>query len=124
MKGPIRVKRNLRKTARTIETHAGMFAILDRVWLAGLGAVAKAQSQGPGFLKELVEEGERVQARTRNAADAAAHGLLAAVQARLHEAIGQLPPVRVLKELEAVNKRLDAIEAKIDRRALSRRARN
>jgi poly(hydroxyalkanoate) granule-associated protein len=39
------------------------------IWLAGLGAFAKAQAEGGKFFEQLVKEGEVVQQRARKAAD-------------------------------------------------------
>jgi poly(hydroxyalkanoate) granule-associated protein len=47
-----------------------------QIWLAGLGALARAQSDGPKVFQSLVEEGERVQSRSRDAAkDALEHAM-------------------------------------------------
>ncbi len=39
------------------------------IWLAGLGAFAKAQEEGTKVFEALVKEGETIQARTREAAE-------------------------------------------------------
>ena len=41
----------------------------QQIWLAGLGAYAKAQEEGGKVFDALVREGESLQARTRQAAD-------------------------------------------------------
>ncbi len=41
----------------------------NQIWLAGLGAFAKAQQEGLKVFDTLVAEGEKVQERTRTAAD-------------------------------------------------------
>jgi poly(hydroxyalkanoate) granule-associated protein len=41
----------------------------NQIWLAGLGAFAKAQQEGAKMFEALVEEGEKVQERTKTAAD-------------------------------------------------------
>jgi poly(hydroxyalkanoate) granule-associated protein len=41
----------------------------NQIWLAGLGAFSKAQQEGAKVFDALVAEGERVQERTRTAAD-------------------------------------------------------
>jgi poly(hydroxyalkanoate) granule-associated protein len=41
-----------------------------QIWLAGLGAFAKAQAEGTKLFESLVKEGEAVQARTGKAASA------------------------------------------------------
>ncbi|MCK6405554.1 MAG: phasin family protein [Rhodocyclaceae bacterium] len=40
-----------------------------QIWLAGLGAFAKAQEEGNKVFDALVKEGESIQARTRKVAD-------------------------------------------------------
>ena len=44
---------------------------MNQIWLAGLGAVAKAQRGAPQLLQELIAEGTRVHAKTRGAAEKA-----------------------------------------------------
>ena len=41
----------------------------NQIWLAGLGAFAKAQQEGVKMFETLVEEGEKVQEKTKTAAD-------------------------------------------------------
>ena len=41
----------------------------NQIWLAGLGAFAKAQEEGVKMFEALVAEGEKVQERTKAAAD-------------------------------------------------------
>ena len=41
----------------------------NQIWLAGLGAFAKAQQEGADMFEALVAEGEKVQERTKTAAD-------------------------------------------------------
>ena len=41
----------------------------NQIWLAGLGAFAKAQQEGVKVFETLVEEGEKVQERTKTVAD-------------------------------------------------------
>ncbi|HEX6613157.1 MAG TPA: phasin family protein [Rhodanobacteraceae bacterium] len=44
----------------------GMMESAQQVWLAGLGALSKAQQEGGRFFETLVEEGAQVQEKTRN----------------------------------------------------------
>jgi hypothetical protein len=106
------------KTSRVEQTHNRVLQSLNDVWLAGLGAVSRSQAAGPKLLNELAQEGARIQARTRHAAGTAVRD----VQTRLHHALSQLPPVLMLKEIKALSKRIDAIDAKIDHLASARRA--
>jgi len=41
----------------------------NQIWLAGLGAFSKAQQEGTKMFETLVEEGEKVQERTKVAVD-------------------------------------------------------
>ena len=41
----------------------------QQIWLAGLGAFAKAQEEGNKVFDALVKEGETIQKKTRKAAD-------------------------------------------------------
>jgi poly(hydroxyalkanoate) granule-associated protein len=41
----------------------------SQIWLAGLGAFSKAQQEGAKVFEALVEEGEKVQERTKTEAD-------------------------------------------------------
>ena len=41
----------------------------NQIWLAGLGAFAKAQEEGVKMFEALVAEGEKIQERTKAAAD-------------------------------------------------------
>jgi poly(hydroxyalkanoate) granule-associated protein len=41
----------------------------NQIWLAGLGAFSKAQQEGLKMFETLVEEGEKVQEKTKTAAD-------------------------------------------------------
>lgn len=41
----------------------------NQIWLAGLGAFAKAQQEGQKMFETLVAEGEKVQERTKASAD-------------------------------------------------------
>lgn len=40
-----------------------------QIWLAGLGAVTKAESEGSRFFESLVQEGENVEARSKKTAE-------------------------------------------------------
>jgi len=92
------------------------------VWLAGLGAVVKAQTEGPKLLNELINEGARVQAHKRNAAEQLVRSTLNDVQALVRRVVNELPPVRVLQEVRALRKQVDAMNASIENLTRVRRA--
>jgi poly(hydroxyalkanoate) granule-associated protein len=142
------------KKARSAKTVTGGAAVaqerlldmLHQVWLAGLGAVSKAQHGAPKMLEELVEEGARVHASTRDAAEKALRGAFGDVQSalnarvsqvrgeasdafenlekvfrtRVHRALTQLG-VPSADEVSALSKRVDALNASINTLARARK---
>jgi poly(hydroxyalkanoate) granule-associated protein len=69
---------------------ARMLDTLHRIWLAGLGAAAKAQRGAPQLMEDLVEEGARVHSQTRGAAEKAVRELLGNTKATLDARVGQV----------------------------------
>lgn len=127
-----------RKTGNSAQ--ARMLGALHQVWLAGLGAVSKAQHGAPKLLEELIAEGARFQSDTRGAAEEAFRGVLGGVQSRVSAGVGQIRgqasdaldslekifQVRVHRalaqlgvpsasEVEALSKRVDTLNKSIDR---------
>lgn len=49
----------------------------QQIWLAGLGAFAKAQQEGNKVFEALVREGETIQAKTRKVAEDKVHEMAA-----------------------------------------------
>lgn len=93
----------------------------QQIWLAGLGAFAKAQAEGGKVFDALVKEGERLQSRTREAADdriAAVAGKAAGTWDRLESvfeervarALGSLG-VPTKKDVERLTKRVAELSA-------------
>ena len=73
-----------------------------QIWLAGLGAFAKAQKEGGKFFDTLVKEGEAVQKQAKKSADDA----LAEVKASASKSWDQLEHVfedRVARALHMLN---------------------
>lgn len=123
-------------------TQARLLDMLHQVWLAGLGAVSRAQRGAPKLFDELKAEGAHVYADTRDNAEKALRGALGDVQAtldarvkqvrgqasdafenlekifqtRVHRALNQLG-VPSAEEVEALSKRIDALNSNIDRLA-------
>jgi poly(hydroxyalkanoate) granule-associated protein len=119
-------------------TQERMLDALHQVWLAGLGAVSKAQKGAPKLLDQLIAEGGRVHTRTRNSAQKAIRGMLEDVQTsistrvgsvreqtldtfdnlekifqtRVHRALHQLG-VPSAEAVAALSKRVDALNANI-----------
>jgi poly(hydroxyalkanoate) granule-associated protein len=58
---------NSRRSAEQAKAFArGVMDSAQQIWLAGLGALSKAQQEGGKFFETLVEEGAQVQEKTRN----------------------------------------------------------
>lgn len=103
-------------------TEGRLLGSLHQVWLAGLGAVAKAQTEGPKVRNELIKEGALVQGRNRTAAKKAVRSTIGDVRAFVRRIVNELPPVRVLEEIRALRKQVDAMNANIEKLAHIRRA--
>ena len=119
---------------------------VHQIWLAGLGAVSKARNGAPQLLDDLVNEGARIHTQTRGAAEKALKGLLAGVQTtitervgkvrgqatdaldglekvfqtRVHRALTQLG-VPSAEEVESLSRRVDRLNANIEKLARGRK---
>jgi poly(hydroxyalkanoate) granule-associated protein len=129
------------------DTQTQLLNMLHQVWLAGLGAVSRAQHGAPKLLHELVAEGAQVHADTKKYAEKALRGAMSDVQetlnarmgkmrgeatdafenlekifrARVHSALTQLG-VPSAGEVESLSKRVDALNANIDKLARARKS--
>lgn len=56
-----------------------------QIWLAGLGAFARAQAEGKQMFENLVQQGERLESRTRQAASETASAARSAAEAKARE---------------------------------------
>src|SRR5690606_24441183 len=76
-----------------------------QIWLAGLGAYAKAGQEGLGYLKELIQTGEGLEQQGKEL-----------VSDQLESVSSQLTPVRNRLEIvrERVEGRFSKIEASFD----------
>jgi poly(hydroxyalkanoate) granule-associated protein len=139
-----------RKTAKKADgliavTQDRLLGTVHQVWLAGLGAVSKAQSGAPKLLEDLVTEGARIHARASKATDAAMRDALSGAQnailgrvedvrekasdafenlekifqTRVHRALKQLG-VPSAEEIASLSKRVDALNTNIDKLARKR----
>jgi poly(hydroxyalkanoate) granule-associated protein len=137
-------KKSSKRRARKPETdtQAQLVKMLHQVWLAGLGAVSRAQQGAPKLLEELVDEGANVYADTKQAAEKALGGVQETLNARMgkvrseaadafenlenifrarvHSALTQLG-VPSAGELQSLSKRVDTLNANIDRLARTRK---
>jgi poly(hydroxyalkanoate) granule-associated protein len=71
-------------------TQERLLGTVHQVWLAGLGAVSKAQSGAPKLLNDLVTEGARVHARASKATDTAVRTALETAQTAIRERVGDV----------------------------------
>ena len=137
-------KKQSRKTAQGTQASTQMRLVnaMNEVWLAGLGAVAKAQRGAPKLFEELVVEGARFQTDTRGVAEESFRNLVEGVQSRISAGIGEarsqasdalenlekIFQTRVHRaltqlgvpsadEVEALSKRVDLLNANIDKLA-------
>lgn len=124
-----------------------LLGTVHQVWLAGLGAVSRAQKGAPKLLEDLVEEGARVHARgQRLAGDAmrsvmeeaqtALKGRVSGVRERASDAYDNLEKMfqsrvqRALKqlgvpsaaEISGLSSRVDALNANIEKLSRQRPA--
>jgi len=58
-----------------------------QVWLAGLGALSRAQKDGPKVFDSLVAEGEKVHNRTRDAAEEALENAMQGIRGTIDERV-------------------------------------
>jgi poly(hydroxyalkanoate) granule-associated protein len=58
-----------RKKKGKLESQATMLEGVHQVWLAGMGAIAKAQKEGPGAFQDAVSEGLTLLSRSRSTAE-------------------------------------------------------
>jgi poly(hydroxyalkanoate) granule-associated protein len=93
-----------RASARTATPMANAIEVGHHIWLAGLGALARAQREGPKLFESLVEEGGSVQERQRTNAQrlvkGAWEGLRETVDARTAEVRGKAG--ETMENLEAL----------------------
>lgn len=111
-----------------------------QVWLAGLGALARAQEEGNRLFESLVREGRAAETRTghdpadaardsagdafgqaRERASDAWHRLEHAFEARVRASLGRIG-VPGREELDALRARVVALEARLDKSRAPRTA--
>ena len=105
-KKPAAAKADVEKSAKSVMESA------NQIWLAGLGAFAKAQEEGGKIFDTLVKEGLALEGKTRkvsttrvNEVRGAVEGTVAQVQARANESWDKLEQVfeeRVARALGAL----------------------
>jgi len=141
-------KRKSRTAGRRTPANARerLLDTVHQIWLAGLGAASKARQGAPQLLDDLVSEGARIHTQTRGAAEKAVRDLLEGVQnsvsarvgqvqgqatdtlanlekifqTRVHRALTQLG-VPSAEEVESLSKRVDTLNANIDKLTRTRK---
>ena len=81
-----------RKTAKQQKASASKLDLVDsahQIWLAGVGAMARAQQEGPKVFQALVSEGTKVQNRTSKATQRAIQGALQNIQSTVNAKVTQ-----------------------------------
>ena len=73
--------------AAAVRTKNAIVESAQHIWLAGLGAMARAQTEGPKLFESLVDEGRRVNKRTRDAAEEALSNAMTGVRGQIDERI-------------------------------------
>jgi poly(hydroxyalkanoate) granule-associated protein len=110
--------KKLEKLASSVTENQLVSSVVDsanQIWLAGLGAFAKAQDEGVKLFETLVKEGEAVQERARKVAG----DRMDEVTTKATDAWGKIEKVfegRVANALEALN-----VPSKKDVDALAKR---
>jgi poly(hydroxyalkanoate) granule-associated protein len=85
-------KRKARKVVRKPKSTPPerMMDAMNQVWLAGLGAMSKTRQGAPLMLHELVAEGARIQADTRDGAEKMLGGLKGNLKATIDSGVKQV----------------------------------
>lgn len=73
------------KVAKNESSKSGLLESAQQIWLAGLGAFAKAQQEGTRLFEALVREGMALEQRTRELASGKADELREAVQGKVQQ---------------------------------------
>lgn len=123
-----------RRSTATAADKAGLVGSAQQIWLAGLGALGRAQKEGGKLFDTLVREGQGVQKSVRGRADARAEELRSEVESRVDEARertsqawgwlentfeqqlqGALRRLNIpsRRELDALSRKVDRIDARV-----------
>ncbi|MCP5425906.1 MAG: phasin family protein [Gammaproteobacteria bacterium] len=68
------------KEKPTDKQEFNMLDVARQIWLAGLGAFAKAEEEGSRLFESLVKEGEKIESRTRKVAEETLDGVKGQVE--------------------------------------------
>jgi poly(hydroxyalkanoate) granule-associated protein len=121
-------EKKLKRTTSKPSMVDGVRDSANQIWLAGLGAFAKAQEEGSKVFDSLVKEGQEVDSKTRDAAEDAAKSVKSNVEGRVSgarkqasdtwdklEGVFEERVARVLNRLGVPSKQdIDALNKQID----------
>lgn len=136
--------RKKRRPASRPLTQERLLQVAHEVWLAGIGAVARAQREGPKLFEQLLRDGSQAYATTRGSAEQAVQSAMGRIQAsvgprveqaraqagealdalekifqtRVHRALSQIG-VPSSDEIAALSRRVDRLNQNIERLARS-----
>jgi poly(hydroxyalkanoate) granule-associated protein len=139
-------KKGKRAPAKAARSTVNIANVGHQIWLAGLGALARAQSEGPKVFESLVEEGSAIQDRQREKAQRFAKGtwedlremidtrteavrgkasdtmenLEKIFQSRVHKALQQLG-VPTSQEIHALSRKVNELNRSVQALTRSRR---
>lgn len=88
-------------------SHGSLMESARRLWLAGMGALATLQAEGGRLFATLVEEGERLERRTKQTAAETVEGVretMAEVKGRADEGVDRLERVFEGRVARALNR--------------------
>ncbi|BCD85186.1 hypothetical protein PSm6_15930 [Pseudomonas solani] len=103
------VKKKVEETKTTVLSDVRLYA--RKIWLAGLGAYAKAGQEGADYLRDLVKAGESVEKQGRKVVDARVEAANSQIDSVKGSVKGSVTGVK-----EKVEVQLDKIEKAFDNR--------
>ncbi|WP_066095805.1 phasin family protein [Xanthomonas massiliensis] len=106
-------QRRKRAPGPVSSTLGGVADSVQQVWLAGLGALGRAQSEGTRLFESLASEGREVQDRALNRAGERADALLETIESRT-AAARERTSATVQWVERAVDERLQALLRRLD----------
>jgi poly(hydroxyalkanoate) granule-associated protein len=74
--------------ARATQAQAAVIENVQQIWLAGMGAIAKAQKEGPAAFQDAVADGLKLLARSRSQAEEMIRDVFGAAQDTVQSRIG------------------------------------
>jgi poly(hydroxyalkanoate) granule-associated protein len=96
-------KKGKRASSRTAKTAVAATNVAHQIWLAGLGALARAQAEGPKLFESLAVEGAVIQDRGRKATESAVKGAVTGVRGAI-DSSAEAVRGRASEALESIEK--------------------